>query len=295
MAKIAFIGLGNMGLPMAQNLAAARHDLQGFDASIKMIKAAKAAGIPTCTSTIEAVADADIVFMMLPHGKAALSVSEAILPILKPQSLLIDCSTIDVQTAELIHEKAKAAKVYCLDAPVSGGIGGAAAGTLTFMVGGEDEAFEVAKPLLDIMGKKSVHCGAGGAGQAAKICNNMLLAISMIGSCEAFNLGEKLGLKPSVLFDVMSTSSGSCWSVNTYCPVPNVGPQSPADNDYKAGFSAAMMAKDTSLAQQAARHVSASTPLGEHADALYAKMLEEGLGHEDFSAMIKFLAKDNAQ
>ena len=262
--KIGFIGLGNMGAPMAANL----------------IKAGSAA---------DAASGQDAVITMLPNGEILRSVYAEIVPAGAKGSVFIDCSTVDVDSAKAAHELAAAHGLLSVDAPVSGGVGGAAAGTLTFMAGGSDEAFGRAAPLFEIMGQKAVHCGAAGAGQSAKICNNMLLGISMIGTCEAFALAEKLELSAQSLFDVVSTSSGSCWSVNTYCPVPGIGPQSPADNGYKPGFAAELMLKDLKLSQQAADSVSAQTPMGARATELYdAFVAGEGKGM-DFSAMIERL------
>lgn len=291
MAKISFIGLGNMGLPMAQNLAKAGHDVIGFDALPAAREAATSAGLTIGESNTQVAETAEIIILMLPNGQIVQDVAKEVLTTLSKGSLLIDCSTIDVSSAKALHEMAKTADVHSLDAPVSGGIGGAAGGTLTFMVGGSTEAFEIGAPYFEIMGQKAVHCGDGGSGQSAKICNNMMLGISMIATCEAFAMAEKLGLSQSALFDVVSTSSGSCWSVNTYCPVPGVGPQSPADNDYKAGFAAALMLKDMDLSQQAAGSVEAATPLGEHATRLYKQMVEGGHGGADFSAIIHHLDK----
>jgi len=289
LSKIGFIGLGNMGIPMALNLVNAGHDVRGFDVSSAACEAATARELPLGDSNADVAGDADIVILMLPDGPIVEAVSSEVLPAMTKGSLLIDCSTIDVATARKLHENANRCGVECLDAPVSGGVVGAEAGTLTFMVGGADAAFAKGAPLFDIMGTRGVHCGEGGAGQAAKICNNMLLGISMIGACEAFALADKLGLSQSALFDVVSTSSGSCWSVNTYCPVPGVGPQSPADNDYKPGFAAALMLKDLGLSQQAADDCDAPTPLGRHATDLYAAMIEAGDGGADFSGMINYL------
>lgn len=292
--KIGFIGLGNMGLPMAKNLTAAGHEVIGFDAGEAALNAAKEAGIGIANSVGEAASGAQAVITMLPNGPISKTVSAEVFGALDNGAILLDCSTIDVESSQEIHAAAHKAGILCLDAPVSGGIGGAAAGTLTFMVGGSDEAFEKGKPLFDIMGGKIVHCGKGGDGQAVKICNNMQLAISMTGACEAFLLGERLGLNPEKLFDVMSTSSGSCWAINSYCPVPNVGPTSPADNDYKPGFATAMIVKDTQLAQQAAQKVQSATPLGKHAGELYQQMMDDGLGDMDFSGMINYLRNKNS-
>lgn len=295
MITIGFIGLGNMGLPMASNIQAAGYGVCGFDVTETAQKAAQSAGLDLAASAADLAARSEIIIMMLPSGAIALQVSLEILPQMAPDSLLIDCSTIDVASAKQLHDLAKEAGVLCLDAPVSGGVGGASAGTLTFMVGGTQKAFAVGKPLFKIMGQKAVHCGSGGAGQAAKICNNMLLGISMIGTCEAFALADRLGLSQSALFEVVSTSSGSCWSVNTYCPVPGIGPESPADRAYEPGFAAALMLKDLSLAEQAASSTDAATPLGSHAKNLYQQMVDAGFGDVDFSGMIEFLANAKDQ
>lgn len=291
MAKIGFIGLGNMGLPMADNLKAAGHSIIGFDVSEDACIAAIAKGHQIAGDMAGVAEGTEIVITMLPNGEIAKSVATELLGALPNGSLLIDCSTIDVASAREIHAMAQTAGKLCLDAPVSGGVGGAAAGTLTFMVGGSAPAFSTGEDVLAIMGQKSVHCGDGGAGQAAKICNNMLLGISMIGTCEAFALAEKLGLDQKSLFDVVSTSSGSCWSVNSYCPVPGVGPQSPADNDYKPGFAAALMLKDLNLAMTAAKDAGADVDMGAQATELYKKMNDLGLGGEDFSAVIRHLSE----
>lgn len=289
MAKIGFVGLGNMGFPMAINLKNAGHDVTGFDVSEAARQAAQSEGMNSSDNLENVSEGADIVITMLPNGEISKTVASQLLPSMPEGSLLIDCSTIDVASAKTVHEMASNAGKLCLDAPVSGGVGGASAGTLTFMVGGSEQAFADGSNVLDIMGQKAVHCGDGGAGQSAKICNNMLLAISMIGTCEAFAMAEKLGLDQDKLFDVVSTSSGSCWSVNTYCPVPNVGPKSPSDNDYQPGFAASLMNKDLNLAMEAASDANAQTPLGAHAAALYKAMVENGHGDLDFSAMINIL------
>lgn len=289
MTTIGFIGLGNMGLPMAANLVKAGHEVHGYDQVPDALHAAKEAGIITCAGTKDAVEEADAVVTMLPNGKIVLSVLEEIIPHCKPGALIIDCSTVDVESAKKAHGMAADAGLGMIDCPVSGGITGAAAGTLTFMIGGSEEACKRAEPFLDIMGGRQVRCGEGGAGQAAKICNNMLLAVSMIGTCEAFSLGKKLGLEPQALFDVMSTSSGSCWSINTYCPVPGVGPKSPSDNDYKPGFASSLMIKDSALAQQAAEAAGQSTPLGYQALELYKQFASETDEDLDFSGIITWL------
>jgi len=284
MSNIAFLGLGNMGLPMALNLIKAGHHVAGFDVIQAANDAARAAGVEIASSATAAVGAADVVITMLPNGKLVLELYRSgILRSARPGSLFIDSSTIDVASARLAHEAAGLARMKSLDAPVSGGVGGAAAGTLTFMAGGTDEAFAAAGPVLAAMGKKIVHCGAAGAGQAAKICNNMILGISMIGVCEAFVLAEKLGLDHQALFDVASTSSGQCWSLTTYCPVPGPVPASPANQGYKPGFAAALMLKDLSLSQEAAGD---TTPLGAHAAEIYRRFVEAGNGGVDFSGII---------
>lgn len=282
--KIGFIGLGNMGAPMAANLVKAGHQVTGFDVAGVTVE-----GVSAASSAAEAATGQDAVITMLPNGEILRAVYGQIVPAGKKAAVFIDCSTVDVDSARAAHEMAAGQGLMSVDAPVSGGVGGASAGTLTFMAGGSEDAFGRAAPLFEIMGRKAVHCGEAGAGQSAKICNNMLLGISMIGTCEAFALAEKLGLSAERLFDVVSTSSGSCWSVNTYCPVPGVGPQSPADNGYKPGFAAELMLKDLKLSQQAADSVSAMTPMGARATELYdAFVAGEGRGR-DFSAMIEQL------
>lgn len=289
MANIAFIGLGNMGGPMAANLVTAGHAVSGFDLSADILKAAAANGVMPAASLADAAGSADVVVTMLPKGVHVLSVWGELISAVKPGTLLIDSSTIDVDSARKAHDLAAMANCLSLDAPVSGGTGGAAAGTLTFMAGGSEESFARARPVLEAMGKKIVHCGGNGAGQAAKICNNMILGISMIGVCEAFALGEKLGLSHQALFDVASTSSGQCWSISTYCPVPGPVPTSPANNDYKPGFAAALMLKDLKLAQEAALASGAATPLGAEAAQLFDLFEKQGHGGRDFSAIIEML------
>jgi 3-hydroxyisobutyrate dehydrogenase len=289
MANIAFIGLGNMGGPMAANLVKAGHKVAGFDLVDTSREAAKAAGASIAATAVDAVKGADVVVTMLPAGKHVLSVWTEILPSVAKGALLIDCSTIDVESAVAAHGLAAKAGVSSVDAPVSGGVGGAQGATLTFMCGGDDTAFAAAKPILEKMGKKIVHCGKAGAGQAAKICNNMILGISMIGVCEAFALAEKLGLSHQALFDVSSTSSGQCWSLTTYCPVPGPVPTSPANNDYKPGFASALMLKDLRLSQAASKVAGAATPLGAHAEEIYAAFEKAGHGGVDFSGIIHHL------
>ena len=279
--KIGFIGLGNMGAPMAANLVKAGHDVVGFDVAGVTVE-----GVRMTASATDAVKDREAVITMLPNGPILRSVYSEIVPAGEKGAVFIDCSTVDVENARIAHDMAKDAGLMSVDAPVSGGIGGAAAGTLTFMAGGTAEAFAKAEPLFEVMGRKTVHCGEAGAGQAAKICNNMILGISMIGVCEAFSLADKLGLDRQKMFDVVSTSSGSCWSVNAYCPAPGVGPESPADNDYKPGFAAELMLKDLTLSQQAAEATDAATPMGQRAAELYAEFVEGGGRGRDFSAML---------
>ncbi|GJD53201.1 putative 3-hydroxyisobutyrate dehydrogenase [Methylobacterium crusticola] len=289
MTQIAFLGLGNMGGPMAANLVGAGHAVAGFDLVREALEAARAGGVGVAASAEAAVEGAEVVVTMLPAGRHVLSVYDAVLPRVAAGALLIDCSTIDVASARAAHARAAGAGLASLDAPVSGGVGGATAATLTFMAGGAPEAFARAEPILSAMGRKVVHCGEAGAGQAAKICNNMILGISMVGVAEAFVLAEKLGLSHQALFDVASTSSGQCWSLTTYCPVPGPVPTSPANSDYRPGFAAALMLKDLRLSQEAAGAAGAATPLGAHAEALYAAFEAAGHGGTDFSGIIRHL------
>jgi 3-hydroxyisobutyrate dehydrogenase len=292
MTHIGFIGLGNMGAPMAANLIANGHQLSGFDLSNTAMAKLTQAGGSVADTVAQVTAGADIVITMLPAGDHVRSVYTAergILSEARPGTLLIDCSTIDVQTARDVAQAAELAGLPMLDAPVSGGVGGAEAGTLTFMVGGSEDAFARAREILQVMGKTVVHCGGVGNGQAAKICNNMILGISMIGVSEAFTLAEKLGLDRQKLFDVSSTASGQCWSLTTYCPVPGPVPTSPANRDYKAGFTAAMMLKDLKLAQGAAHASDTATPLGAEAAALYSMYCNLGHAEMDFSGIIQML------
>jgi len=289
MTNIAFIGLGNMGGPMAGNLVKAGHSVSAFDLVQESKDAAAEMGVGIAASAQEAVANAEIVITMLPAGKHVLSVWADILPTVKPGTLLIDSSTIDVESARKAHAMAAERGCAALDAPVSGGVGGAKGATLTFMVGGTAAAFDQGEPILAKMGRKIVHCGGAGNGQAAKICNNMILGISMIGVSEAFVLAEKLGLSHQALFDVASTSSGQCWSLTTYCPVPGPVPTSPANNEYKPGFASALMLKDLKLSQEAAQAVGASTPLGAAAAQLFGLHNAWGEGGTDFSGIIHLL------
>ena len=287
MATVAFIGLGNMGGPMAANLVKAGHKVVGFDLVQALLDQAKADGATVAGSAAEAVKGADVVITMLPAGKHVVSVWSDIIPSVAKGALMIDCSTIDVESARQAHALAGKASVLSVDAPVSGGVGGAKGATLTFMAGGDAKAFAAAKPILEAMGKKIVHCGDAGAGQAAKICNNMILGVSMIAVGEAFALAEKLGLSHQALFDVSSTSSGQCWALTSYCPVPGPVPASPANNDYKPGFASALMVKDLTLAQDAARAAGAATPLGKHAQEIYQAFDAAGNGGVDFSGIIQ--------
>jgi 3-hydroxyisobutyrate dehydrogenase len=290
MAKIAFIGLGNMGGPMAANLAKAQHQVTAFDLSSSAVDAAVEKGAHKAASAAEAVKGAEVIVTMLPAGKHVREVYEKdVLPNVAKGALLIDCSTIDVDSARHVGALAEKAGLEMVDAPVSGGVGGATAGTLTFMVGGGDAAFAKAKPILEKMGKNIVHAGASGNGQAAKICNNMILGISMIAVSEGFMLAKRLGLDAQKLFDVASTSSGQCWSLTNYCPVPGPVPASPANRDYQAGFTAAMMLKDLMLAQQAANAAGASTPLGAEAAQLFNLFVNSGNASKDFSGIIRML------
>jgi 3-hydroxyisobutyrate dehydrogenase len=278
-----------MGGPMAGNLVKAGHSVKAFDLAQASKDAAAEMGVGIAGSAKEAVAEAEVVVTMLPAGKHVLAVWADILPAVKPGTLLIDSSTIDVESARKAHALAAERGCLSLDAPVSGGTGGAKAATLTFMVGGTEDAFAKGEPILAKMGRRIVHCGGAGNGQAAKICNNMILGISMIGVSEAFVLGEKLGLSHQALFDVASTSSGQCWSLTTYCPVPGPVPTSPANNEYKPGFASALMLKDLKLAQEAAQAAGASTPLGAAAAQLFGLHNAWGEGGTDFSGIIHLL------
>lgn len=288
--KIGFIGLGNMGAPMAANLAAAGHDVIGFDLTAPSPK-----GVATGATVLDAVEGRDAVITMLPNGAILRDVAAQIGDALSPDTLFIDCSTVDVDSARAVAELVTAQGHAAIDAPVSGGTVGAVAGTLTFMAGGTAQAFARALPLLEIMGQKAVYCGDAGAGQAAKICNNMILGATMIVTCEAFALADKLGLDRQAMYDVVSTSSGQSWSMTTYCPATGVGPQSPSDNDYKPGFAAELMLKDLDLSQQAAGAVDAATPLGAQAAQIYRTFVETGGKGRDFSAILPYLAKLGAQ
>ena len=289
MANIAFIGLGNMGGPMAANLVKAGHKVTAFDLVDASKTQAKSDGAGIADSAAAAVKGADVVITMLPAGKHVISVWTEIIPAMAKGALIIDCSTIDVESAKQAHALAAKHGVGSVDAPVSGGTGGARGATLTFMVGGPDAAFDRARPILEGMGKTIVHAGGSGTGQAAKICNNMILGISMIAVSEAFALAEKLGLSHQALFDVASTSSGQCWALTNYSPVPGLVPTSPANNEYKPGFAAALMVKDLTLAQEAAKAAGAATPLGKHAQEIYKAFDAAGNGGVDFSGVIQHI------
>ncbi len=273
-----------MGAPMAANLAAAGYDVTGFDLFAAMPK-----GVAASASAAAAAAGRDIVVTMLPDGGILRKVAAEIIPVMARGSIFLDCSTVDVASAKAVAADAAGMGLLPMDAPVSGGIVGAESGSLTFMVGGSDAGFSAVKPLFDVMGQKAVHCGDSGAGQAAKICNNMILGITMIGTCEAFALADGLGLDRQKLFDVVSSSSGYSWSMNVYCPAKGIGPETPADRDYKPGFAAELMEKDLSLSQQAAASIALETPMGAKAAALYGQFIENGGRGLDFSAMLNYL------
>lgn len=294
MTNIAFIGVGNMGGPMARNLLKAGHRINAFDLSAALLDAVVQAGGEKAASVPDAVKEADVVITMLPAGQHVRGVymDGGVLAHAKRGALLIDSSTIDIDSARAVHAAAEKAGFAFLDAPVSGGVGGAEAGSLTFMCGGSDAAFARAEPVLQKMGKRIVLAGGAGAGQAAKICNNMLLAISMIGTCEAFVLAEKLGLDPKKLFEIASTSSGQCWSLTTYCPVPGPVPNAPSNRDYAGGFAAGLMLKDLKLSQAAAQSSGATTPLGAEATQLYSLFAAKGHAGLDFSGIIRMLRGD---
>ncbi|MDT0433884.1 MULTISPECIES: 3-hydroxyisobutyrate dehydrogenase [Streptomyces] len=284
---VAFIGLGHMGAPMAANLVGAGHRVVGHDLVPAALEGAVAAGVHPAASAAEAVAGADIVLTMLPAGRHVLGLYDEILAAARPGTLFVDCSTIDVADARTAHRRAADAGMRGLDAPVSGGVVGAEAGTLTFMAGGGEAEFAEALPLLDAMGRKAVHCGDAGAGQAAKICNNMILGVSMIAVSEAFVLAESLGLSHQALYDVASTASGQCWALSVNCPVPGPVPASPANRDYAPGFAASLMAKDLGLAANALRAGGVHAELGLRAAELYEEYAERGGSAEDFSGIVR--------
>jgi 3-hydroxyisobutyrate dehydrogenase len=290
MAKVAFIGLGNMGGGMAANLVKAGHDVAAFDLAEAAIERARGNGCTIVASAAEAVEGAEVIVTMLPAGKHVAQVyAESVIPKADNSAILIDCSTIDGATARAVEKQAAEAGLEMVDAPVSGGIAAADAGTLTFMVGGSDGAFARAQPILDKMGKAVIHAGGAGAGQAAKICNNMLLGATMIATCEAFAMAKKLGLDLQTFFDISSKASGQSWSMTSYCPVPGVGPETPADRGYEGGFAAALMLKDLKLALEAAKDSGAWTPMGEEAETLYERFVEKGNAAKDFSGIIQMI------
>ena len=289
MAKIAFIGLGHMGGPMAANLVKAGHEVRGFDLSDEALTRAREQRVEICETIAATVLECETVITMLPAGKHVLAVWEELVSTVPAGTLLVDCSTVDIESSRSAHEMARRHQCPSLDAPVSGGTAGAEAGTLAFMAGGEAEAFERARPLLEVMGKKIIHCGGPAMGQAAKICNNMILGISMIAVSEAFVLGEGLGLTHQALYDVASVSSGQCWSLTSYCPVPGPLPTSPANRDYQPGFAASLMVKDLLLSQAAAATTGVETELGRMAADLYQQFVDEGSATKDFSGIIEMI------
>jgi 3-hydroxyisobutyrate dehydrogenase len=290
MARVAFIGLGNMGGGMAANLVKAGHEVAAFDLAEPAIERARGNGCEIATSASKAVTGVDAVVTMLPAGKHVAQVyREEVFGKAPTNAILIDCSTIDVATARSVEEEAAAAGYTMVDAPVSGGIAAADAGTLTFMVGGSEDGFGKAQAILDKMGKAVIHAGGAGSGQAAKICNNMLLGATMAATCEAFALAEKLGLDLQTFYDISSKASGQSWSMTSYCPVPGVGPETPADRNYEGGFAAALMLKDLRLAMDAAKEAGAYTPMGGEAEELYGRFVDRGGGTKDFSALIKMI------
>jgi 3-hydroxyisobutyrate dehydrogenase len=293
MPNIGFIGLGNMGGPMAANLVKAGEPVLGFDVVAASREASAADGVQIAAAAKQCAESADVVITMLPAGEHVLAVWKDVVPAAKPGTLFIDCSTIDVTSARAAHALAAQHGIVSLDAPVSGGVGGAKAATLTFMVGGAADAFARGKPVLKRMGKRVIHCGEAGNGQVAKICNNMILGVSMIAVSEAFVLGERLGLSHQALFDVASASSGQCWSLTSYCPVPGPVPSSPANNGYKPGFAAALMLKDLKLAREAAQSVKANTNLGGRAAEIYEHFAQAGESGADFSGIIKFVRQQS--
>ncbi|MFE0100429.1 3-hydroxyisobutyrate dehydrogenase [Streptomyces sp. NPDC059009] len=292
---VAFIGLGHMGGPMAANLVKAGHRVLGHDLVADALDAAARAGVEPAATAAEAVTDADVVLTMLPAGRHVLALYDGLLAAARPGTLFVDCSTIDVADARTAHERAVAAGARALDAPVSGGVVGAEAATLTFMAGGGEEEFAQARPLLEAMGKKAVHCGGAGAGQAAKICNNMILGVSMIAVSEAFVLGERLGLTHQALYDVASTASGQCWALSVNCPVPGPVPTSPANRDYRPGFAASLMAKDLGLAANAVRAGGVHAELGLRAAELYAAYAERAGATEDFSGIVRTIRDQSGE
>ena len=288
MKRIGFIGLGNMGSKMVKNLLQANYKVVGYDINEKLVDELIPNGIHKASSLNEIIDDVDVIITMLPNGEIVKKVFETIIGNLKPDTLLTDCSTIDVQTAKDLHKMCSDKNLLSLDAPVSGGVGGAENGTLTFIVGGNEKAYNLMLPLFEVMGKKSVLCGPASSGQAAKACNNMLLATTMIGVGEAFNLGENLGLDLKKLFDVLSTSTGNCWAINTYCPIEGVGPNSPADNNFQPGFSVNLMLKDLTIALKAIKDTNTLAPFGTKSQENFKRMVDDKKGELDFSAIVNF-------
>ena len=288
MKRIGFIGLGNMGSKMVINLLQANYEVIGYDINEEFIDKLIPNGIHKASSLNDITDDVDVIITMLPNGEIVKKVFETIIGNLKPDTLLTDCSTIDVQTAKDLHKMCSDKNLLSLDAPVSGGVGGAENGTLTFIVGGNEKAYNLMLPLFEVMGKKSVLCGPASSGQAAKACNNMLLATTMIGVGEAFNLGENLGLDLKKLFDVLSTSTGNCWAINTYCPIEGVGPNSPADNNFQPGFSGNLMLKDLTIALKAIKDTNTSAPFGTKSQENFKRMINDNKGELDFSAIVNF-------
>ena len=288
MKRIGFIGLGNMGSKMVKNLLQANYEVVGYDINEKLVDELIANGIHKASSLNEIIDDVDVIITMLPNGEIVKKVFENIISKLKPDTLLTDCSTIDVQTAKDLHKMCSEKSLLSLDAPVSGGVVGAENGTLTFIVGGNEKAYNLMLPLFEVMGKKSVLCGPASSGQAAKACNNMLLATTMIGVGEAFNLGENLGLDLKKLFDVLSTSTGNCWAINTYCPIEGVGPNSPADNNFQPGFSVNLMLKDLTIALKAIKDTNTLAPFGTKSQENFKRMVDDKKGELDFSAIVNF-------
>jgi 3-hydroxyisobutyrate dehydrogenase len=288
MKNVGFIGLGNMGARMSTLLLEADYKVIGYDINEELINQLLPKGLKKASSLNDISKDIDIIITMLPNGEIVEKVLDSIVDNLKPETLIVDCSTIDVDKAKELHKKCADKKLLFLDAPVSGGVGGAENGTLTFMVGGTENAYEKMLPLFEILGKKSLLCGSSGSGQATKACNNMLLATTMIGVGEAFNLGKNLGLDLQKLFEILSTSTGSCWAINNYCPIKGVGPESPADNNFQPGFSASLMFKDLTIALKAINTTKTSAPLGKRAQENFSNMVKDKKGELDFSAITKF-------
>ena len=288
MKKVGFIGLGNMGARMSSLLLEAGYEVIGFDINEEFVKQLLPKGLKKASDLNDISKDIDVIITMLPNGEIVEKVLDTIVDNLRPKTLIVDCSTIDVDKAKELHKKCEDKELLFLDAPVSGGVGGAESGTLTFMVGGTENAYKKMLPLFEVLGKKSLLCGSSGTGQATKACNNMLLATTMIGVGESFNLGKKLGLDPQKLFEILSTSTSSCWAINNYCPIKGVGPKSPADNNFQPGFSANLMLKDLTIALKAINTTNTTAPFGKRAQENFRNMVEDKKGDLDFSAITKF-------